>query len=217
MDRNEPAGGAARPADQELVSTGSFAGGPSNAGRRHPRTVGVLLLSAGVLVGAFLWHSAGRGADRTTPRAATASLSARTAGRPMPMSDAAAGTPGQAFDIRSGTVTGRLTVRQVQRVQTDPGNPALGVIVHLEESSGVETVTPDSFVADTPDGLTTPAGAVTVLAPGPQVTPSSNGFRITAPAAVDIEVLLRVPPGDHVVHLLDDATGETLARFPVQG
>ena len=218
MDRDELAGRAARAGDQELVSTGSFAGGDADPGRRRPRRVAVLLVCAGVLVGAFLWQQVGPGGDSATTGTAMASPARETTGRHAPTTGAVApGAVGRSFDIRSGSETARLTVRLAQRVQTDTDHSAMGLILHLEMSSGVETITPDSFVAAGPDGLTAPATGVTVLVPGSQVAPSNDGFRISAPAALDIEVILPVPPGDQLVYLLSDATGETLACFPVSG
>ncbi len=217
MDRDELAGGAARAGEQELVSTGSFAGGDPNSARRRPRRVAVLLVCAGVLAGAFLWQQAGRGGDAATTRTATTPAARETIGRQPTTGTTAPGSVGQDLVIRSGRATGRLTVRLAQRVQTGTDGSVLGLMLHLELSSGAETITPDSFVAAGPDGSTAPATGVTVLAPGSHVVAADGGFRITAPAALDLQVILPVPPGDDLVYLLSDATGETLVCFPVSG
>lgn len=181
----------------ELVSTGSLTSGkrPPQRGRRW--AVVLTLAAAGVLVGAFLLHQPG------TPK--------RPAAHP-----AATATAGPTYAIHSAGATGRIRVIDVQRIATEHGDSALGLILGLEVASGVQDVTTDSFVVSDPDGRTTAASGVTVLLPGSTVVPAEGGFRIAAPAVVDLEVVVPVAAGVHVVSVVSE-TQQKLAGFTVSG
>jgi hypothetical protein len=157
------------------------------------------LAAAGVLAGAFLVQQRG---PHEHPSAAAASRSAPTAG--------------PAYAIHSAGATGRIQVVDVQRLQTDHGHTALGLILRLDVSSGVQDVTTDSFVVSDPDGTMTAASSLTVLVPGSTVVPAENGFHIAAPAAVDLEVVVPVPSGVHVLSVVSE-TQQKLAGFDVTG
>lgn len=185
------------PSGQELVSTGSLA---SASGPPRRRPWAVVLVAAGLLVAAVLVQQR----DQDHPAA--------TPARPS----AAAASPGPAYVIRSDGGTGRIRVVDVQRVRTAADQSALGLILRLEVSAGTQTVTTDSFVVSDPDGTMTRASGLTVLVPGSSVVPSESGFRITAPAAVDLEIVVPVPAGVHVLSVVSQ-TQQTLAGFSVTG
>lgn len=181
----------------ELVSTGSLTSGEGTPARRRRWAVVLTLAAAGVLVGAFLLH------QPSTPK--------RPAAHP-----AATATAAPAFAIHSAGATGRIQVVGVQRIATGHGESALGLILRLDVSSGVQDVTTDSFVVSDPDGRMTAASGVTVLVPGPTVVPAEGGFRIGAPAAVDLEVVVPVAAGVHVLSVVSE-TQQKLAGFTVSG
>lgn len=182
---------------RELVSTGSLTSGDGPPTRSRRWVVVLTLAVAGVLAGAFLLH------QPATPK--------RPAAQPAPTP-----TVGPAYDIHSAGATGRIQVVDVQRIVTEHGHSALGLILRLDVSSGVQDVTTDSFVVSDPDGTTTSASGLTVLVPGSTVVPAANGFRIAAPAAVDLEVIVPVPSGVHVLSVVS-ATQQKLAGFAVSG
>lgn len=181
----------------ELVSTGSLTSGDQPPARRRRWSAALVTATAGVLLGAFLLHQP---APPKPPAAAPAATSAA----------------GPAYDIHSAGATGRIQVVDVQRVETENGHSALGLILRLDVSSGVQEVTTDSFVVSDSDGTTTAATGLTVLVPGSTVVPAENGFRIAAPAALDLEVVVPVPSGVHVLSVLSE-TRQKLAGFSVTG
>ena len=180
----------------QLVSTGSLTSGDEPPTRRRTWVVVLTLATAGVLAGAFLLH------------------------RPVAPHPAAHPTvtpiDSPVYGIHSADGTGRIQVIEVQRIETEQGQSALGLILRLDVSSGVQDVTTDSFVVSDPDGTTTAASGVTVLVPGAAVAPASDGFRIAAPAAVDLEVVVPVPAGVHVLSVVS-GTQQKLAGFSVTG
>jgi len=181
----------------ELTSTGSLTSG-YDAPTRRRRWAAVLTIAAAVVLGgAFLFH------QPVPPKHPAAHPAATTAAGP-------------AYDIRTTGATGRIQVVDVQRVETENGQSALGLILRLDVSSGVQEVTTDSFVVSDSDGTTTAATVLTVLVPGSTVVPAENGFRIAAPAALDLEVVVPVPSGVHVLSVLSE-TRQKLAGFSVTG
>ena len=178
----------------ELTSTGSLTSGDAAPTRRRRWAAVVTVAAAVVLGGVFLLHQP-------------------TAPKPPP---AHAAAEGPAYDIHSAGATGRIQVVDVQRIETENGRSALGLILRLDVSSGVQDVTTDSFLVSDSDGTTTAATGLTVLVPGSTVVPAENGFRIAAPAALDLEVVVPVPSGAHVLSVVSE-TRQKLAGFSVTG
>lgn len=203
MDRDEAMTEAAGAAGQELLSTGSLTSAEAGRPRARRRTVVLALSCAALLAGGFAVQRLITQPEPASPSRAPHAVTV---------------TGPREFPLRSGSSVADVVVAAVERVPTGASESALQLLLRLRVSAGADVVTTESFVASgSADPEVIPAGAVTVLSPDSHVVPSSGGFRIAAPASVELVVMLAVPPGDHVVSILGDATDRTLASFAVHG
>jgi hypothetical protein len=199
----------------ELTSAGSLTSGPERRSWSRRRKALVVVGCCALLVGAGVAVRRLGAGSPAAPGAASSGPPASSASAPRPLvSDA--GRNG--FTIDSAGVSARIRVTSAERVSADPFPSPLQLVLHVDVLAGVEQLTTDAFVvADQTAGTTTRASGLTVLRPGPQIVPSDGGFRVPAPASVDIVVFLAVPAGENVVSIVGEAAGPALGSFGISG
>jgi hypothetical protein len=208
-------------ATQGLTSAGSLSSGSEGRSwSRRRKAVVVACCTVLVLVGlgvAVQRHGAGH------PATAAAASSAAASSR-APASRAAAPPPvvsmagRDGFAIDSAGVSARIRVTSAARVPADPFPSPLELALHVDVRSGVEQLTTEAFVVtDEVAGTTTRASGLTVLRPGPQIVPFEEGFRIPAPASVDVLVFVAVPAGQQVVSVVAGPGGPVVGSFQISG